>query len=186
GHLPHRRSHRQPPTGLVQPQAGHGIGRAGAAGGVQAPPLPYRRPAAVQPGRRRTPGGAGSPPQDRDQRRARRAVRDAGIQPVHPRRVEECDRPRLPALWPERLRGQAGGRDRNLHRADRHRNGAAALAQRAGLPGHADARAARSLPAEPGGPVQRQGADRRGGDQALPAVLDGPVHGVRARARPPV
>ena len=52
-----------------------------------------------------------------DQSSGRRAVRDAGIQPLGARRAEERDRCRVAAVWAKRLERQAGGGDVRVARA---------------------------------------------------------------------
>ena len=96
--------------------------RASRAGGLHLRACAHRRPAALQPGRRRQPGAAGAAPEERDRGRRRPAVRDAGIQPLDPRRAEERARPRLAALRPERLGRQAGRRGGRVGRRGRHRH----------------------------------------------------------------
>ena len=89
--------------------------------GLRTQAAAHRRPAALQPGRRRRPARADQAAEARNRRVAGRRVRDAGIQPLDPRRAQERDRPCLASLRPERVGRQARGRARHLGRRDRHR-----------------------------------------------------------------
>ncbi len=67
------------------------------------------------------PGAAGQAAEERDRGGARPAVRDAGVQPLDAGRAQERDRPRVAALWAERVGRQAGGRDRRFRGCHRYR-----------------------------------------------------------------
>ncbi len=97
--------------------------------------------------------------------------------------LKNAHRQRLAALWPERVGRQAGGRDRHIGRRHRHRAGAAAPAQRAGLSGRADDGPARSLPAEQGRLLRRQGSHRRGRHPEVSADLGRQLRGLDQEPR---
>ncbi len=110
----HRRKH---PQGFDQPEIRQCSDEA-RRGEARLRDPPDRRPAALQPGRRGEPDAGRHPLQERASGGRRRALRDAGAQPLDPRRHEE--RHRLgdaPARRTNAFKGKVAAISRRLARA---------------------------------------------------------------------